>query len=132
MLVTAGVVGHTCVFWQEVGRVSAVVLAVFSTQLGFIKYWPCTVFSMSLPICVIQKYPACSIYSSISLLPSSTNICLLNCLFLSRWQIVWLLGIMSCEQGTLNCNGRTDKLCVGRDTVGDTRGPIVRLSTCSY
>ena len=24
----------------------------------------------------------------------------------------------------LRCHGRTDKLCVGRDTVGDTRGPV--------
>ena len=35
----------------------------------------------------------------------------------------------SCEQGTLNCNGRTDKLCVERDTVGDNRGPIGAVQT---
>ena len=30
----------------------------------------------------------------------------------------------SCKQNTLSCNGRTDKLCVERDTMDDTRGPI--------
>ena len=35
-----------------------------------------------------------------------------------------MLKIENCDQGTLRCNGRTDKLCLGRDTVGDTRGPI--------
>ena len=31
-----------------------------------------------------------------------------------------MLGIVSYEQGRLRCGGRTDKLCVGRDIVGDT------------
>ena len=35
-----------------------------------------------------------------------------------------MLRIEVCEQGTLRCHGRTDKLCVGRDTVGDTRGLV--------
>ena len=35
-----------------------------------------------------------------------------------------MLRIENCEQGTLRCNGRIDKLCVGRDSVGDARGPI--------
>ena len=35
-----------------------------------------------------------------------------------------LLRVENCDLGTLRCNGRTDKLCVGRDTVGETRGSI--------
>ena len=35
-----------------------------------------------------------------------------------------MLKIEVCEQGMLRCQGRTDKLCVGRDTVGDTTGPV--------
>ena len=34
-----------------------------------------------------------------------------------------MLRIEDCEQGTLRCNGRKDKLCIGRYTVGDARGP---------
>ena len=36
----------------------------------------------------------------------------------------FMLRIEDCGQGTLRCNSRTEKLCVGRDTVGDTRGMI--------
>ena len=32
-----------------------------------------------------------------------------------------MLRVEVCEQGTLRYHGKTDKLCVGRDTVGDTR-----------
>ena len=35
-----------------------------------------------------------------------------------------MLRIEVCAQGTLRCHGRTDKLCIGRDTVGDTEGPV--------
>ena len=37
---------------------------------------------------------------------------------------IYMLRIEDWEQGTLRCHGRTDKLCVGRDTVGDARGPV--------
>ena len=37
--------------------------------------------------------------------------------------------IENCEQGTLQCNGRTDKLCAGRYTVGDTRGSIAPVQS---
>ena len=40
-----------------------------------------------------------------------------------------LLRIENCEQGTLRCNGKTDKLCVGRDTVGYTRGSIAPVQS---
>ena len=40
-----------------------------------------------------------------------------------------MLRIEDCEQGTLQCNGRTDKLCVGRYTVSDTRGPIAPVQS---
>ena len=39
-----------------------------------------------------------------------------------------MMIIEDCAQGTLRCNGRTDKLCGGRDTVGDTRRPIFSSS----
>ena len=35
-----------------------------------------------------------------------------------------MLRIEDREQGTLRCNGRTDKLCVGIYTVGDKIGPV--------
>ena len=35
-----------------------------------------------------------------------------------------MLRIEVCEQGMLQCHGRTDKLCVRRDTVGDIRGLV--------
>ena len=35
-----------------------------------------------------------------------------------------MLGIEVREQGTLQCHRRIDKLCVGREAVGDTRGQV--------
>ena len=39
------------------------------------------------------------------------------------------LRIENCEQGRLRSNGRTDKLYVGRHTVGGTRGPITPVQS---
>ena len=43
-----------------------------------------------------------------------------------------MLRIEDCEQGTLRCNGRTDKMCVGRDTVGDTGGPVTPVQNRTF
>ena len=35
-----------------------------------------------------------------------------------------LLRIEACKQGTLRCYGKTDNLCIGRDTVGGAIEPV--------
>ena len=40
-----------------------------------------------------------------------------------------MLRIENCEQDMLRCDGTTDKLCIGRDTVGDTRGSIAPVQS---
>ena len=45
------------------------------------------------------------------------------------WNSGLVLRIENYEQGTLRCNGRTDKLCVGRDTADDRRGLIAPVQS---